>query len=452
MSVSKFQVIFPNVFSAFRSRIKKLEQEGESLEKNFLSYLERQNDKKHSIETDRIRIWQDYQLERRALHARPLGMQRTSTPLDVEAVTIAMDKNGLNYDEMAADLNTSGITGDHKPRDLNMANPFKTFDTATYLQKAHERRLLEGPKIERLEAYRRLDREVENIKRKVFMDNGFKPGASNMYLNPRGGSIFGASRYLSETKENVEEKEIQTDGKEVTWHNTVLKSNPIPTISVQNFDAERQKLPLPSSDRSSPLKSDLDLAEVTLDIELSKTTKSSNGNSSNDKPMPDIGLDRKSPQEKGASDSKEKEISWRQTDETLYKSMLMPEPAKNDKVIEEKNETIETTVKEMTFKYFDEEISSEQKSSTTFETEVDRMTQKAMELNEQLNKDLTELLKDPNDKQMLAKLMAPSSTTSDFVSTEGHKDELPASSSEEEHFKISTGKPSSSETSEDFWK
>lgn len=497
------------------------------MEKSFLNYLQRQKDKKQTIETDRIRIWQDYQLERRALQSHPANMPRTSTPFDVATLVGSSDKGGLNYDEMAADLNNTGITAGHRGRSLNVVNPFKTFDTVTYLQKAHEKRLLEGPKIERLEAYRRLDREVENIKRKVFLDQGFKPGVSNMYLNPRGGFIFGASRYLDVARAEVKEKEIQTENervtetvtsnKEVKWQGILKQTESrsvmpsIPNISIQtvsdvvvpissNFHPEKSTLKPPSSDvnpssdRSSPLKSDLDLGEVTLDIELSKTTKSSSGNSSNEKPIPDIGL-RSPSLEKGANDAKEKE-TWRdellrhcntntekqETNETIYKSLLMPsvkvidegkreDDAKQAIEVEEKEDddadkTMQT-VKDMTFKYFDEQ-SPEQKSSV-FEAEIERMAKKANELNAQLNRGLNELEPSISEEknvfdEKLKKLTVPSSTTS-----ESHLDtqlslndnnqkpvsgasETRTSSESSDHFKISTGKPSSSETSEDFWK
>lgn len=486
-------------------------------------------------------------------------MPRTSTPFDVVTVVGSSDKGGLNYDDMASDLNNTGITAGHRGHSLNVVNPFKTFNTATYLQKAHERRLLEGPKIERLEAYRRLDREVENIKRKVFMDHGFKSGVSNMYLNPRGGSIFGTSRYMNEEKTEVKEKEIQTDlrqeengtlivrdvnadppvpsNKEVKWHGilkpTESRSYPttmpyvkpsipstIPTIFVQgvgnHLEVQRPvpaqtksspenttlKPPLndinPSSDRSSPLKSDFDLGEVTLDIELSKTTKSSSGNSSNEKPIPDIGLN--SPLEKGANDAKEKE-TWREellrgtnmynrqeTNEIIYKSLLIPAvkvvvEGKGNEIDanhsigdDEKDDPDKTiqTVKDMSSKFFDGQ-SPEQKSST-FETEIERMAKKANELHDQLNKGLHELLQEPkpstsgeflqvqtNDEK-LNKLMVHSSTTSEsHLETRrslDDKHQIPisdlsqthTSSDSSDHFKISTGKPSSSETSEEFWK
>lgn len=475
-----------------RSRIKKLEQEGESLEKSFLNYLERQKDKKDTIETDRIKLWHEYQMGRRALQAHQVNMPRTSTPFDVGTVAGSSDKGGLNYDEMATDLN-SGTPGGHRVRDVNVVNPFKTFDTATYLQKAHERRLLDGPKIERLEAYRRLDREVENIKRKVFMDHGFKPGASNMYLNPRGGSIFGASRYLEHDPKatEVKEKEIQTDSngtvktnyKEVKWHEiltqtvvhphmTTMPQPPTqtttPTITVEvatdvvsisteclsKPETTTLKPPLsnvnPSSDRSSPLKSDLDLGELTLDIELSKTTKSSSGNSSQGKPIPGIGIeiiDSKSPLEKGANDAKEKE-TWgdqflRSTisnpqvpDDTVYRSLLMPVnvPDVRD-APDQTTQPVKDAVSD----------SSDQKSST-FETEIDRMTRKAHQLNAELSKDLKQLLPESKDQRLDA-------TTSDsHIETQKSRETQGSSEDSSEHYKISTGKPSSSETSEDFWK
>lgn len=283
------------IIQTAKTRIQQLEEEGEQLEKLFSNYLERQQDRKQDIEMNRVQIWQRYQRDREKL----LNAAATTITRDLpETLTTFTQFSTHKISDKGSD-SLPIIECAHK--NMEIENPFKKFDVTTYLQKAHEKRILERPKIERLEAFRRLDREVETFKNRML--TRYPTGTS---LTSR--SIFGPPEYS--TTSNLKEISTATEElqKKIESENVIKPSSGVPVIQVQDAEtmpgtattvkiihqeepvqitrtetkpAEKLKFDsqptLAKSDKSSFLtKSEvLDLNEVSFDIELSKTKSSS---------------------------------------------------------------------------------------------------------------------------------------------------------------------------------